>query len=87
MNGAHETLDNAELVIDNLGQRGEAVGRAGGVGDLALSNQKLMSNIIVFTYDSVFRFVGVQVDTDDEHGGICGRRRDDDLLGATLQVG
>lgn len=30
--------------------------------------------------------VGVQVDTDDEHGGISAGSGDDDLLGSALQV-
>ena len=29
----HQALDDAELVVDRLGHRAEAVGRAGGVGD------------------------------------------------------
>ena len=33
MHGGHETLDNAELVVDDLGERSQAVGGAGGVGD------------------------------------------------------
>lgn len=37
--------------------------------------------------DLVFRLVGVQVDTADEHGSVSRRGRDDDLLGATDQVG
>lgn len=34
VDGAHETLDNAELVVDNLGQGSEAVGGARRVRDL-----------------------------------------------------
>ena len=33
------------------------------------------------------RLVLLLVDAHDKHGSVCGRRRDDDLLGATLQVG
>ena len=33
MNSAHQATDDAEVVVDNLGQGGEAVGRAAGVGD------------------------------------------------------
>lgn len=32
MHGSHETLDNAEVGVDDLGQRGEAIGGARGVG-------------------------------------------------------
>ena len=35
--GGHETLDDAELVVYHLGQRSEAVGGAGGIGDDFLS--------------------------------------------------
>ena len=33
MDGGHETLSNAELVVDDLGERGQAVGGAGCVGE------------------------------------------------------
>lgn len=70
MNGGHQTLDDSELVVDDLGERGQAVCRTGSVGD-----------------HGVFRIVRVQVDAANEHWGIGGRSRDDDLLGTTLQMG
>jgi len=33
MDGGHQALDNTVLVIDDLGERGQAVGRAGCIGD------------------------------------------------------
>lgn len=33
VNGAHEAFDDAKFVVDDLGERGEAVGGTGGVGD------------------------------------------------------
>jgi len=33
VNGGHETLDDTEVVVDDLGQGGETVGGAAGVGD------------------------------------------------------
>jgi len=33
MDGGHETLDDAEVIVDDLGQGGEAVGGAARVGD------------------------------------------------------
>ena len=33
VHGGHEALDNAEVVVDDLGDGGQAVGGAGGVGD------------------------------------------------------
>lgn len=33
MDGGHETLNDTELVVDDLGEGSEAVGRARGVGD------------------------------------------------------
>ncbi len=38
------------------------------------------------TYNFIAWVISIKVDTDDEHGGISRRRRDDDLLGTTLQV-
>lgn len=35
VDGGHQGLDDTELVVDDLGERCQAVGRAGGVGDLA----------------------------------------------------
>lgn len=69
MDGGHETLDNSEVVVDDLGEGGEAVGGAGSVGD-----------------DGVLGVVLLEVDTDNEHGGISRGGGDDDLLGTTLQV-
>lgn len=37
--------------------------------------------------DGIFCAVFVQVDTANEHGGIARRSRDDDPLGAALQMG
>ena len=34
MYGCHQTFDNTVFVVDDLGNRGEAVGCAGSVGDL-----------------------------------------------------
>jgi len=33
VDGAHETLNDAEVVIDDLRERGETVGSARGIGD------------------------------------------------------
>ena len=33
MDGGHQTLNDTEFVVDNLGEGGQAVGCAGGVGD------------------------------------------------------
>ena len=69
VDGAHETLNDAEVVIDDLRKRSETVGSARGIGD-----------------DCVLGIVGIKVDATHEHGGICGGRRDNDLLGTTLEV-
>ena len=39
MDGSHETLDNTELVIDDLGERCQAVGSARSVGDLPMMDK------------------------------------------------
>lgn len=86
MDGGHKTLNETPVVVDDLGERSQAVGGARSVGN-----------------NGVFALVGLVVDTHDEHldtlakitrtrekktdRSICGRSRDDDLLGATLQVG
>ena len=33
MDGGHQTLDDTEAVVDNLGKRGQTVGCTGSVGD------------------------------------------------------
>lgn len=69
VDGGHETLNDTELVVDDLGEGSKAVGGARGVGQ-----------------DLDVGLVALLVDTHDEHGGVSRGSRDDDLLGATLQV-
>ena len=70
VDGGHETLLEAKVVVDDLGERSETVGGAGSVGD----NLQVLGVFVV-------------VDTHDEHGSsLLGRSRDDDLLGASLEV-
>lgn len=69
MDSGHQALDDTVVIVNDFGERGQAVGRAGSVGD-----------------DSVLGVICVQVDTANEHWGISRRSRDDDLLGATLQM-
>lgn len=38
VDGGHQGLDDTELVVDDLGEGCQAVGRAGGVGDLVTEN-------------------------------------------------
>src|SRR5699024_5349354 len=71
VHGGHQATHDADLVVEGLGQRREAVGGAGGVGDDVVLG----------------RVVGVVVDTHDERGVlVLGRGGDDDLLGARVQV-
>mmetsp|Transcript_21956 Transcript_21956/g.39853 ORF Transcript_21956/g.39853 Transcript_21956/m.39853 type:complete len:351 (-) Transcript_21956:47-1099(-) len=69
VNSCHETLSQAEFVIDNLGKRGKAVGGARSVG-----------------YDIHGILVQLVIDSHDKHGCICGRSRDDNLLGTSIKV-
>ena len=46
MNGGHEATDDAELFIENLGNRGKAVGGAGSVGDDLLASVGLVVHTI-----------------------------------------
>ena len=41
---------------------------------------------MINAYHRVFGVVRVKIDAANKHGGICRRRRDDNLLGTTLQV-
>src|SRR5690606_31530065 len=71
VDGGHQAILDAELVVEDLGHRCEAVGGAGCAGDDVV----------------VLRVVVLVVDTVDEGcvlvGGRCG---DDDLLGAGIDV-
>ncbi len=70
VDGGHQALDDAELVVEDLGQRAQAVRGARGVGDDVLA-------------------AVVLVVVDAEHDGdvlVAGRRGDDDLLGAGVEV-
>src|SRR6266508_236443 len=67
----HEALLDRELVVQHLRERRDAVGRAGGVREHVVR----------------FRVVGLVVDTEhDRHIRALGRRRDDHLLGAAVQM-
>merc|ERR1719473_2090269 len=66
----HEALLDAEVVVDHLGERGEAVGRARRVGD----DVHRLGVVLLL------------VDAHDEHGRVRGRRGDDHLLGPALDV-
>ena len=87
MDRAHQAFDDAELVVNNLCQRRQAVGRARCIGDLASDGVRLVYMRLKHTYHSVFGVVRVKVNPDDKHRGIRRRRGDDDLLSTTLQMG
>ena len=69
MDSGHESLHNAEVVMDDLSQAGQAVDGAGGIVDN-------LEDVIIL----------LVVHAHHKHGGIGRRCRDDDPLGATLQV-
>mmetsp|Transcript_18044 Transcript_18044/g.56190 ORF Transcript_18044/g.56190 Transcript_18044/m.56190 type:complete len:490 (-) Transcript_18044:63-1532(-) len=69
VHGGHEALDDAELLVDDLGEGREAVGRARRVGE-----------------DVDVLGVRRMVHAHHEHGRVGGRRRDDHLLRAALEV-
>lgn len=71
VNGVHEAALDAEVVVEDLGERREAVGRARGVGDDVHRG----------------RVVDVLVDAHDDGGIHVGARSgDDDLLGAIVEM-
>mmetsp|Transcript_5817 Transcript_5817/g.16589 ORF Transcript_5817/g.16589 Transcript_5817/m.16589 type:complete len:360 (+) Transcript_5817:73-1152(+) len=68
VDGGHESLHDIKLDIEDLGEGGQAVGGARGVGKDGLST-----------------VLGV-VHSHHKHGGVGRGSRDDNLLGASLQV-
>ena len=70
VDGGHQALDDAELVVEHLGQRAEAVRGARRVGD------DVLAAVVLVVVDA-------EHDGDVLVGG---RRGDDDLLGARVQV-
>ena len=46
VNGGHQTLDDTEVVVDNLGEGCKAVGRAGCVRDLDEKRSASLSNLL-----------------------------------------
>ena len=67
----HQTLDDAEVIVDDLGQRRQTVGGAGGVGN---NGHLLAIGVLVNAHDKGGGF------------GILGGGGDDDLFGAALQM-
>lgn len=86
MNRAHQALNDAELVVNDLCKGRQAVGRAGCIGNLTSDRLRIEYIPLVNTYHRIFGVVRVKIDADNIHGGICRGRRDDNLLGTTLQV-
>ena len=73
MDGGHEAFDNAEVVIDDLGDRGQAVGGAGSVG-----NELHVGGVLV-QVDAADEHGGVV---------LCGAGHDDDLgAGIDMSLG
>ena len=71
MDGRHQGLLDAELLVDNVGQRGQAVGGAAGVGD----NPHV--GAVLVAVDAVNKGGG---------GVVLGGGRQDDFLGAALEM-
>ena len=72
VDGGHQTLDDADTVVEGLGHGSQAVGGAGCVGDDVVDG----------------RIVLVVIDAhDDGDVLVLGGSRDQDLLGAGVQVG
>lgn len=74
MDGGHQTLNDTELVVDDLGEGSETVGCAGCVGDLSNINMRVryfvMREYRKSTDDCVRGVVLIEIDTDDVHGCI-----------------
>ena len=52
MDGGHKAVLEAEIVVDGLGDRSQAVGGAGGVGDDAVFGLELMGLLAAVNRDS-----------------------------------
>ena len=48
MNGAHQTLDDAKLVVDDFGERSEAVRSARSIGNLTMLSEKKIERIYLW---------------------------------------
>lgn len=79
MDGGHQSLLNSELVVEDLGQRSEAVCGARSVGDCRSTNeecQRIIDNakqgrdVVRLLTDILLGVVLVQVDSAYEHGSI-----------------
>lgn len=71
MNRCHKTLLDPERIVDDFGERCQAIGSTGGVG-----NNGMLSRVVL-----------VVVDAHNEHCCVLGGCRDDNLLGTTLEMG
>src|SRR5699024_5662931 len=70
VNGGHQALGDAPVVVEHLGDGGQAVGGAGGVGD------EIHVAGVLIQVDAAYKHGGV----------ILGGGGHDDLLGAGVQV-
>ena len=89
MNGGHETFNNSEFVVNNFCKGSQAVLHH--MMSTYIKQRQCLSNLTHSCArgvgdDSVFGVIGIQVDTTNEHGRICGRSGNDYLLGTALQV-
>src|SRR5699024_4579316 len=71
VDGGHEALDDAELVVDDLGERSQAVGGAGGVGDDG------HAGVVLVEVDAA----------DEHWGVVLGGAGENDDLGAGVEMG
>lgn len=88
VDGGHESLDNGELVVEDLGQGREAVGRARRVTDDSVG-RVVGVEVDTCSMQSV-RVLPQRLArggrTANIHGGISAGSGDDNLLGSTLEV-
>src|SRR6266404_1659062 len=88
VDGGHQALNDAKLIVNDLCKGRQAVGRAGRVGDLSRSDSVRPEHMgLRNTYHSVFGVIRFKVNATDKHRSIGRWRRDDNLLSATLQMG
>jgi hypothetical protein len=81
VNSGHQSFNDSVLIVDNL--ESVSAKRLWYLGERG----ETVSGAAGITNDFVFGLVGIEIDTTDEHGCVCGWSRDDDLLCSSLKMG
>jgi hypothetical protein len=83
--GSHKAFDDTKVIINDLGQRSQTVGRARSIA-IKLRYNATTYHIENLPNDLLRGIVFCMIDTIDEHGGIRRGSSDKDTLSATSQM-